>query len=177
VLVLGLAPAAHGGNRTGRIFTGDRSGDWLFASLHRVGLAAQPASTHAGDGQRLINTRMVAAVRCAPPDNKPTITERDTCSRWLDAELALLLPSVRATVCLGSFAWDALLRALARLDVTVPRPRPKFGHGASIDLVLPRGDTLVVLGSYHPSQQNTFTGKLTEQMLDDVLGRAAQLAR
>ena len=128
VLIVGLAPAAHGGNRTGRIFTGDRSGDWLFASLHRVGLAAQATSTHAGDGQQLINTRMLAAVRCAPPDNKPTIDERDTCSPWLDAELALVLPTVRAAVCLGSFAWDALLRALTRLEVAVPRPRPKFGH-------------------------------------------------
>jgi len=177
VLVVGLAPAAHGGNRTGRIFTGDRSGDWLFASLHRVGLAAQATSTHAGDGQRLINTRMVAAVRCAPPDNKPTTDERDTCSPWLDAELALVLPTVRAAVCLGSFAWDALLRALPRLEITVPRPRPKFAHAASVELAHPGGGPLVVLGSYHPSQQNTFTGRLTEPMLDDVLGQAAQLAR
>ncbi|MDQ3096057.1 MAG: uracil-DNA glycosylase, partial [Actinomycetota bacterium] len=127
VLVVGLAPAAHGGNRTGRIFTGDRSGDWLFASLHRVGLAVQATSVHAGDGQRLVDTRMVAAVRCAPPSNKPTPTERDTCSPWLDAELGLVLDSVRAVVCLGSFGWEAALRALARQGCDVPRPRPVFG--------------------------------------------------
>jgi uracil-DNA glycosylase family 4 len=176
VLVVGLAPAAHGGNRTGRIFTGDRSGDWLFASLHRVGLASQPTSVHAGDGQRLVRTRMVAAVRCAPPDNKPTTTERDTCTPWLDAELALVLPSVRAAVCLGSFAWEAFLRALTRAGAAVPRPRPKFGHAARADVALASGAPVAVLGSYHPSQQNTFTGKLTEPMLDDVLGAAAALA-
>lgn len=176
VLIVGLAPAAHGGNRTGRIFTGDRSGDWLFASLHRVGLAALPTSTHAGDGQRLIRTRMVAAVRCAPPDNKPTIAERDACTPWLDAELTMVLPSVRAVVCLGSFGWDALLRALPRHGIAMPRPRPKFGHGAEVELLGANGAELLVLGSYHPSQQNTFTGKLTEPMLDAVLGRAADLA-
>ncbi len=171
VLVVGLAPAAHGGNRTGRIFTGDRSGDWLFASLYRVGLASRPTSVHAGDGQQLLGTRMVAAVRCAPPANKPTPAERDTCSPWLQAELALVLPTVRAVVCLGSFGWDAALRALAQQGCDVPRPRPRFGHGASVDL-----GALTVLGCYHPSQQNTFTGKLTEPMLDAVLGRAAELA-
>ncbi len=170
VLIVGLAPAAHGGNRTGRIFTGDRSGDWLFASLHRVGLASQPTSVHAGDGQRLIGTRMVAAVRCAPPANKPTPAERDTCAPWLRAELELILPTVRVVVCLGSFGWDAALRALVEQGYDVPRPRPRFGHGASVEL-----DRLTVLGCYHPSQQNTFTGKLTEPMLDAVLGRAAQL--
>ena len=170
VLVVGLAPAAHGGNRTGRIFTGDRSGDWLFASLHRVGLAAQPTSTHAADGQRLIGTRMVAAVRCAPPQNKPTPAERDTCSPWLDREVELVLPGLRAVVCLGAFGWEAALRSLTRVGLPVPRPRPRFGHGAEVAL----GD-LTVLGCYHPSQQNTFTGRLTEQMLDDVLGLAASL--
>ena len=171
VLVLGLAPAAHGGNRTGRIFTGDRSGDWLFASLHRVGLAAQPTSVHAGDGQRLIGTRMVAAVRCAPPLNKPTTAERDTCAPWLLRELELVLPSLRAVVCLGGFGWDAAIVAMRRLGLAVPTPKPRFGHGAEVDL-----DGLTLLGSYHPSQQNTFTGKLTEPMLDAVLGRAADLA-
>ena len=171
VLVVGLAPAAHGGNRTGRIFTGDRSGDWLFASLHRVGLAALPTSTHADDGQRLIGTRMVAAVRCAPPGNAPTPAERDTCAPWLDAELAFALPYLRAAVALGAFAWQALLTALARQGRPVPRPRPPFGHGATVEL-----DGLLVLGSFHPSQQNTFTGKLTEAMLDDVLGLAAARA-
>ena len=171
VLVLGLAPAAHGGNRTGRIFTGDRSGDWLFASLHRVGLAAQPTSVHAGDGQRLIRTRMVAAVRCAPPLNKPTTAERDACAPWLLRELELVLPSLRAVVCLGGFGWDAAIVALRRLGLAVPTPKPRFGHGAEVDV-----DGLTLLASYHPSQQNTFTGKLTEPMLDAVLGRAADLA-
>ncbi len=177
VLIVGLAPAAHGGNRTGRIFTGDRSGDWLFASLHRVGLASQPTSVHAGDGQQLIDCRMVAAVRCAPPLNKPTTDERDTCAPWLEAELRLVLPSVRAVVALGSFGWDASLRALASVGYAVPRPRPRFGHGSSSTLISESGHELTLLGSYHPSQQNTFTGRLTEVMLDDVLGRAASLAR
>jgi uracil-DNA glycosylase family 4 len=179
VVVLGLAPAAHGGNRTGRIFTGDRSGDWLFASLHRVGLAAKPDSRHAGDGQQLIASRMVAAVRCAPPDNRPTIDERDNCSAWLDAELGMVLPEARVVVCLGLFAWDAMLRAAARQGCAVPRPRPRFGHGAQVELTPPHGGAarpFVVLGCYHPSQQNTFTGKLTEPMLDAVLGEAARLA-
>jgi uracil-DNA glycosylase family 4 len=171
VLVVGLAPAAHGGNRTGRIFTGDRSGDWLFASLHRVGLAALPTSVHPGDGQRLIATRMVAAVRCAPPDNKPTVAERDTCAPWMDAEVAAVLPGLRVAVALGAFAWQALFATLARLGEPVPRPRPRFGHGAAAEV-----GGLLVLGSFHPSQQNTFTGRLTEQMLDEVLGRAAALA-
>jgi len=168
VLIVGLAPAAHGGNRTGRIFTGDRSGDWLFASLHRVGLAVLPTSVRRGDGQALVGTRMLAAVRCAPPDNKPTVQERDTCAPWLDAEVAAVLPSVRVAVALGSFAWQAALASLARLGRPVPRPRPRFGHGAEAVV----GD-LVLLGCFHPSQQNTFTGRLTEAMLDDVLGRAA----
>ena len=170
VLIAGLAPAAQGGNRTGRIFTGDRSGDWLFASLYRVGLAAQPTSEHAGDGQRLLRTRMVAAVRCAPPANAPTPAERDTCAPWLRAELAMVLPSVRAIVCLGRFGFDQVLRALAVLGHPVPRPKPRFGHGVEVDY-----DGLTVLGCFHPSQQNTFTGRLTEPMIDAVLGRAAEL--
>ena len=176
VLVMGLAPAANGGNRTGRIFTGDRSGDWLFASLHRVGLARQATSDHAGDGQELLRTRMVASVRCAPPDNKPTVVERDTCAPWLHRELELVTPSVRAVVCLGLFGWDATLRALRATGYTVPRPKPRFGHGAEVVVGSATGHALTVLGCYHPSQQNTFTGKLTEQMLDDVLGRARDLA-
>ncbi|CAA9337715.1 MAG: Uracil-DNA glycosylase, family 5 [uncultured Nocardioidaceae bacterium] len=175
VLVLGLAPAANGGNRTGRIFTGDRSGDWLFASLHRVGLARQATSVHAGDGQQLLGTRMVAAVRCAPPANKPTPQERDTCAPWLHAELRLVAPSVRVVVCLGSFAWDAALRAVREVGYGVPRPRPRFGHGVEVPVTGPAG-SLVVLGCFHPSQQNTFTGKLTEPMIDAVLGRARDLA-
>ncbi|HEY0774613.1 MAG TPA: uracil-DNA glycosylase [Nocardioidaceae bacterium] len=175
VLVVGLAPAANGGNRTGRIFTGDRSGDWLFASLHRVGLASQETSVHAGDGQRLVGARMVATVRCAPPDNKPTIEERDTCAPWLVEELGLVAGSVRAVVCLGSYGWDAALRTFRALEYDVPRPKPRFGHGAEAVLTAPDGREVVLLGSYHPSQQNTFTGKLTEPMLDAVLGRAAAL--
>ena len=176
VLVMGLAPAANGGNRTGRVFTGDRSGDWLFASLHRVGLATQPTSLHAGDGQRLVRTRMVAAVRCAPPDNKPTTAERDTCAPWLEREVTLVEASLRAVVCLGSFGWAAALRTFAAVGYDVPRPRPRFGHGAEAVLTGPGGREVLLLGSYHPSQQNTFTGRLTEPMLDAVLGRAAALA-
>ena len=171
VLIAGLAPAAQGGNRTGRIFTGDRSGDWLFASLYRVGLAAQPTSEHAGDGQRLLRTRMVAAVRCAPPANAPTPSERDTCAPWLRAELTTVLPSVRAIVCLGQFGFDQVLRALAALGRPAPRPKPRFGHGVEVAY-----EGFVVLGCFHPSQQNTFTGRLTEPMIDAVLGRAAALA-
>ncbi len=174
VLVVGLAPAAHGGNRTGRIFTGDRSGDWLFASLHRVGLAALATSTHAGDGQRLVDARLVAAVRCAPPDNRPTVTERDTCAPYLQRELALVTGSVQVVVALGGYGWDAALRAARALGWEVPRPRPRFGHGAEALLHAP-GRDVVLLGSYHPSQQNTFTGRLTEEMLDAVLARAASL--
>jgi uracil-DNA glycosylase family 4 len=176
VLIVGLAPAANGGNRTGRIFTGDRSGDWLFASLHRVGLAVQEASTHAGDGQRLVDARMVAAVRCAPPDNKPTTTERDTCAPWLEREVSLVAPYLRAVVCLGQYGWDAALRTFRSLGYDVPRPKPRFGHAAEAAVLAPDGRAVTVLGSYHPSQQNTFTGRLTEPMLDAVLGRAASLA-
>jgi uracil-DNA glycosylase family 4 len=189
VLIVGLAPAAHGGNRTGRVFTGDRSGDWLFASLFRVGLAATPTSVHAADGQRLLGTRVLAVVRCAPPDNKPTPDERDSCQPWLDRELALVLPGVRAVVCLGGFAWAAAWAALGRHGYVVPRPRPRFGHGvvvgveAAVEAGVEAGARsraadagLTVLGCYHPSQQNTFTGRLTEPMLDSVLARAKQLS-
>ena len=173
LLVVGLAPAAHGGNRTGRVFTGDSSGDWLFASLHRVGLAAQPTSQHSGDGQRLLGARMVATVRCAPPLNKPTTLERDTCQPWIRQEIALVADSLRVVVALGGFGWTGALDALAAAGYVVPRPRPKFGHGASVVLAGPDGRSVTLLGCYHPSQQNTFTGRLTEPMLDDVLGRAA----
>ncbi|WP_166133541.1 uracil-DNA glycosylase [Nocardioides ochotonae] len=179
ILVVGLAPAAQGGNRTGRIFTGDRSGDWLFASLHRVGLATRATSVHAADGQALVDTRMVAAVRCAPPQNKPTTEERHTCAPWLDTELALLAGTVRVAVALGAIGWAAALTAFGAAGWKVPRPRPRFGHGAE---ALLRGSgehgrhDVLLLGSYHPSQQNTFTGRLTEAMLDEVLGRAAEVA-
>jgi uracil-DNA glycosylase len=173
IVLVGLAPAAHGGNRTGRIFTGDRSGDWLFAALHRTGMASQPTSVHSGDGLRLTGARIVAAVRCAPPANKPTLAERDACSQWLDREVALVLDSLHSVVALGSFAWDAALRTLARNGFGVQRPRPRFGHGAEALLTTRSGRTIRLLGCYHPSQQNTFTGKLTEDMLDEVLSRAA----
>ena len=176
VLVVGLAPAAQGGNRTGRVFTGDRSGDWLFASLHRCGLATRATSVHAADGQRLVRTRMVAAVRCAPPDNKPTTDERDTCAPWLEREVVLVQDSLRAVVCLGSYAWDAALRTFRAVGYDVPRPKPRFGHAAEAVLTSPSGREVALLASFHPSQQNTFTGKLTEPMLDAVLGRAAALA-
>lgn len=178
VLVVGLAPAAHGANRTGRVFTGDRSGDWLFASLHRVGLATQPTSVDAADGLALRGTRLVATVRCAPPQNKPTTEEIATCAPWLDAELALVTPSLRVLVALGGIGWDATLRAVRRAGWEVPRPKPRFGHGAEAALRPPGGGgEVLLLGCYHPSQQNTFTGRLTEPMLDDVLGRAADAAR
>jgi uracil-DNA glycosylase family 4 len=171
VLVVGLAPAAHGGNRTGRIFTGDRSGDWLFAGLYRAGLAAQPTSEFIGDGQRLLHTRMVAAVRCAPPANAPTPEERDTCAPWLDREYALVAGDLRVVLALGGFAWQAVLAALGRAGHALPRPRPRFGHGAEVEV----GD-LLVLGCFHPSQQNTFTGRLTVDMFDQVLARAVERA-
>jgi uracil-DNA glycosylase len=172
--VVGLAPAAHGGNRTGRVFTGDRSGDWIFAALWRAGLANQPTSVSRDDGLELTDVRVCAAVRCAPPANAPTPEERDTCSPWLARELALL-PRLRVVVVLGGFGWTALWPVLAGAGVTLPRPRPTFGHGVEVTLAGPHGP-LTLLGSYHVSQQNTFTGRLTEPMLDAVLSRATQLA-
>lgn len=174
LLLVGLAPAAHGGNRTGRIFTGDRSGDWLFAALHRAGFAAQSTSVHAGDGQALLNARMVAAVRCAPPDNKPLPSERDSCFPWLTREVSLVAPSVRCVVALGSYGWDAALRAFKATGYAIPRPKPKFGHAAEALLASTTAST-VLLGSYHPSQQNTFTGRLTAAMLDAIFSRAREL--
>jgi uracil-DNA glycosylase len=167
MLIVGLAPAAHGGNRTGRIFTGDRSGDWLFGSLHRTGWANQPHSVHIGDGLRLAGAYITAAVRCAPPANKPTTEERDNCHGYLVRELELL-NRVQVIVALGSFAWSSCLRAAGDVGARVPRPRPRFGHLTEADL-----GRYHVLGSYHPSQQNTFTGKLTETMLDEVFMRAS----
>jgi uracil-DNA glycosylase len=176
ILILGLAPAAHGGNRTGRVFTGDRSGDFLFASLYRCGLASQPTSVTAGDGQRLIGARMVAAVRCAPPENKPTPAERATCAPWLDAELRLVAPTVRVVVCLGGFAWQALWPVLTESGYAVPRPRPPFGHGTEARVTGPDGASLLLLGCYHPSQQNTFTGRVTPGMTDAIFRRAREAA-
>lgn len=173
LLIVGLAPAAHGGNRTGRMFTGDRSGDVLFAALHAVGLANQPTAVYAGDGLTLRGTRITAPVHCAPPDNTPTPAERDTCGSWLRAELALLRP--RAVVVLGAFGWQALLPVLNGAGWTVPRPRPRFGHGVHVELAGEQGP-LHVFGSYHVSQQNTFTGRLTLEMLEQVLRAAAASA-
>ena len=172
ILIVGLAPAANGGNRTGRVFTGDRSGDFIFASLYRCGLAAQPDSVTAGDGQRLFGARVAAVVRCAPPENKPTPRERDTCMPWLVAELRMVAGSLRVIVCLGGFAWQALWPVLAQAGYEIPRPRPAFAHGAEI--VLPGQDRADVrlLGCYHPSQQNTFTGRLTPAMIDEIFTRA-----
>jgi uracil-DNA glycosylase family 4 len=177
VLILGLAPAAHGANRTGRVFTGDRSGDFLFAALHRTGFANQPTSVSRDDGLRLTGAWITAAVRCAPPANKPTPAERDTCLPWTVAELDHVA-NVRVVVCLGAFAWDAALRLRAALGHPPPRPRPKFGHGALWydDDAKPGPLNPVLLGTYHPSQQNTFTGVLTEAMLDDVLRTAREVA-
>jgi uracil-DNA glycosylase family 4 len=171
VVVIGLAPAAHGGNRTGRVFTGDRSGDWLYAALHRCGFANQPTSERRDDGLRLLDAYVTAVVRCAPPANRPLPVERDNCLSYLVEELRLL-ESARVLLALGAFAWDGAIRALRELGHVPPRPRPRFGHGAEAEL-----GPFILLGSYHPSQQNTFTGKLTEPMLDEVFTRARELAR
>ena len=169
-LIVGLAPAAHGANRTGRMFTGDRSGDWLYAALHRAGYASQASSTHAGDGLRLTGVRITATCHCAPPDNSPTRAEIAACGGWLDRELVLLAPRLRTILCLGAIAWGGVLAAARRLGWRVPVPAPRFGHGAEAILDA-AGRPLLLLGSYHVSQQNTFTGRLTEPMLDAVLAR------
>lgn len=171
VVIVGLAPAAHGGNRTGRIFTGDRSGDWLFASLHRTGFANQAESVRRGDGLRLRGAYISAVNRCPPPGNRPTPAERDNCLPYLERELELLSAS-RVLVALGSFAWDGALRAIRGLGEEVPRPKPRFAHRAESE-----AGRWTLLGCFHPSQQNTFTGKLTEPMLDEVFLRARELAR
>ena len=169
ILIVGLAPAAHGGNRTGRVFTGDASGDFLFAAMHEVGLASQPTGRRADDGLELRGAYIAAAVRCAPPANKPLPAERDNCAPFLHRELALL-EDVRVIVPLGAYGWEAALRAIAAVSGVDPRPRPKFGHGAEARL-----GPYAVIGSYHPSQQNTFTRRLTPEMLVGVLGRAREL--
>jgi uracil-DNA glycosylase family 4 len=171
ILVVGLAPAAHGGNRTGRVFTGDASGDFLWAALHRAGLADRPSSRRADDGLTLTDVYIAAAVRCAPPANKPTILERDTCAPFLVREMGLL-SSVRVVLALGAFGWDAALRAMAGLGhVSAGRGKPRFGHGAEAVI-----GPYVLIGSYHPSQQNTFTGRLTPEMFDAVIARSVALA-
>ncbi len=169
LVVVGLAPAAHGANRTGRMFTGDRSGDWLYRAMWRTGFANRPESSGRDDGLRLSGAWVTAPVRCAPPQNKPTIEERDACAAWLDRELAILAPSV--LVALGDFAYRSIWRYLADTEHDVPKPRPPFAHGLEIGVL----DGPVVLASFHPSQQNTFTGRLTEEMLDRVFRRAREL--
>jgi uracil-DNA glycosylase family 4 len=171
ILIVGLAPAAHGANRTGRMFTGDRSGEWLYAALHRAGLANQATSDHRGDGLELLGAYVTATVRCAPPANKPTTEERDNCLPYLERELDLL-DRARVVVALGAFGWDGFLRAARTIGVPTPRPKPRFGHGAEADL----GGRWTLLGCFHPSQQNTFTGKLTVPMIDAVFTRAVELA-
>jgi uracil-DNA glycosylase len=180
MLIVGLAPAAHGGNRTGRMFTGDRAGDFLYAAMYEVGLASQPTATHIGDGLELRGVRITAPVHCAPPANKPTTEERDRCGQWLDIELGLLKPTLRSVVVLGGFGWQSLLPVLERNGWDIPRPRPKFGHGARIDLAVSRGHSagstpggLTLFGCFHVSQRNTFTGLLTPTMTQDVLRAAA----
>lgn len=171
IVVVGLAPAANGANRTGRMFTGDRSGDWLYAAMFRAGLSNQPESVSSADGLALTGAYVTAVVRCAPPENKPTTAERDTCLPYLEREFALLA-NARVIIALGGFAWDGTLRALAANGAVVPRPKPKFGHGVELEI-----DGKLLLGSYHVSQQNTFTGRLTAPMLDDVFARANAAAK
>jgi uracil-DNA glycosylase len=170
VVVLGLAPAAHGGNRTGRVFTGDRSGDWLYAALHRAGFANQAHSVGRDDGLELRDAYITAVNRCPPPANKPTPAERDNCLPYLARELGLL-ENARVIVALGSYAWDGALRALRAIGEAIPRPKPRFAHGAEEQV-----GAITLLGCYHPSQQNTFTGKLTEPMLDATFTRARELS-
>ena len=172
IVIVGLAPGAHGANRTGRIFTGDSSGDWLYKALHKNGLATIPTSKSVDDGQMLIDTRITCAVRCAPPDNKPSTAEKIECSGYLVNEFELLMPTARSFVALGSFAWSAIIRSLRELNHRIASPTPKFGHGESFTWVGPDGIKRSVIGSYHPSQQNTFTGKLTEPMLNSIFKKA-----
>ena len=175
VVLVGLAPAAHGGNRTGRMFTGDRSGDFLVAALHRTGFANQGESVRIGDGLELTGLRMVAPVHCAPPGNAPTPAERHTCAPFLGRELELLAPTVRVALVLGGFGWRALLGTLSDQGWAVPRPRPRFGHGTELALTHPDGRALTVLGCFHVSPHNTFTGRLTPAMLDAVLDRVREI--
>ncbi len=173
ILIVGLAPGAHGANRTGRIFTGDSSGDWLYRSLHSAGLAKLSTSTGINDGQELINTRITCAVHCAPPDNKPSTEEKHECNKYLSEEIRLTLPTARTYVALGNMAWTSIFTSLLALGEKLPSPRPKFSHGQNVTFIGNDGIGRTILGCYHPSQQNTFTGKLTQQMLDDVMKKAA----
>ena len=176
LVVVGLAPGAHGANRTGRIFTGDSSGDWLYRALHGAGLAKLPTSTSRNDRQRLIDTRITCAVHCAPPGNKPERDEIAACANWLEAEFKLLFKTTRSYLALGALAWRATLAALEGIGEEMPRKRPKFGHGANFKFRGSDGNTRLIIGSYHPSQQNTFTGKLTRSQLDSVVRKAGRFA-
>ena len=171
-MVVGLAPAAHGANRTGRMFTGDRAGDWLYGAMHRAGFANQPLSRNRNDGLALKGAYVTAGVRCAPPGNRPTTGERDRCAAFLRREVEIMWERLHTIVALGGFAFSVVLRTLAERGIAIPRPRPKFGHGAEADL-----GKVVLIGSYHPSQQNTFTGKLTGEMFDAVWERVAERVR
>lgn len=173
LLVVGLAPGAHGANRTGRIFTGDRSGEWLFRAMHKAGFANQAQSINKKDGLKLTQARVITAVRCAPPDNKPTIKERDTCNKWMDLEWKFIEKDLKVVIALGSFAWKAAIDILLEQGF-IPKNKVKFSHGAKC-LYLNQDQQITLLGSYHPSQQNTFTGRLTEAMLDQVFGTASKL--
>lgn len=173
LLVVGLAPGAHGANRTGRIFTGDRSGDWLYRAMHKQGFANKPESINKKDGLKLINARVLTAVRCAPPDNKPNIKERDNCKNWLDIEWQLIEKNLKVVIALGSFAWKQSLEILKDQGF-VAKTKSKFSHGAKI-VFQKNNHQITLLGSYHPSQQNTFTGRLTESMFDSVFGSARKL--
>ena len=176
LLIVGLAPGAHGANRTGRIFTGDSSGDWLYRALFNNGLARISTSTNRDDGQELFETRITCAVHCAPPENKPSVSEISNCGQWLNKEFELLFPTVRSYLALGAIAWRSTVDALVATGEDLPRKRPKFGHGASFKFRGSDGNTRLVIGSYHPSQQNTFTGKLTRSQLDSVVRKAGRFA-
>lgn len=184
LLVVGLAPAAHGANRTGRMFTGDRSGQWLFRAMHRAGFASRPSCERADDGLELRDAWLTASVRCAPPGNRPSPAERDACQPFLEDEVRMLLPRLRAVVALGSFAWSQVLRVAGSLGADLPRPRPRFGHLAEAGIRLPTaaadlpatpGRSLTLVGSFHPSQQNTFTGRLSQEAFDAVWSRGRAL--
>ena len=176
LLIIGLAPGAHGANRTGRIFTGDSSGDWLYRSLYNAKLARIPTSTSLDDGQELSDTRITCAVHCVPPENKPTTEEITNCATWLELEIAALLPTARAFLTLGAIAWKSTIRALGAIGEELPRKRPNFSHGANFKFQGSDGNNRLVIGSYHPSQQNTFTGKLTRSQLDSVVRKAGRFA-
>jgi len=176
IVIVGLAPGAHGANRTGRIFTGDSSGDWLYKALHTNGLAKIPTSTSSDDGQELFGVRITCAVHCAPPDNKPSTEEKHECSSWFNREIELLLPSTKVFLALGSLAWNATFAALKAAGCVMPNKRPDFSHGASCIFTDISGEERAMIASYHPSQQNTFTGKLTERMLNDVIAQAKRSA-